>query len=79
MQIMPACVSSGRPCRYFATKTTPYPAEFLLYGCRKRKGQTFGLRSDFYAMKDDRSRGVSAAPDRCKDFELIEIVKERAV
>ena len=32
-------------CEYFGTKTTPVPAQFLLFGCKLKK-KTFGLEID---------------------------------
>jgi hypothetical protein len=41
-----------------ATKTTPKPAQFLLYGCREKKMQ-FGVYSDMMKIKTH---------ENCKEF-----------
>jgi hypothetical protein len=47
-----------KSCKGFATKTTPKPAQFLLYGCRILKRQ-FGVYSDF----------EKKAPKNCGSYE----------
>ena len=43
---------------------------FLVVGCLKRKLR-FGLMSDLYAQKDDKERGIVAAPNKCDSLEVV--------
>jgi len=47
-------------CINFATKTTPSPSQFLLYGCKLHK-KTFGVLSDC----------EKNMPNRCKEYEKV--------
>ena len=45
-------------CVHFGTRTTPSPAQFLLYGCKLKK-ITFGVESDL----------KKALPKKCGEYE----------
>jgi len=46
-------MSLCQTCRHMATKTTPSPAMFLLFGCKELK-VTFGTETDWKAGKNQR-------------------------
>jgi len=54
-RIMSLC----KTCQHMATKTTPSPTMFLLFGCKELK-VTFGTESDWKAGKNQRKA--------CKDY-----------
>jgi hypothetical protein len=63
-----------RTCRHRATKTTPAPGQFLLYGCRKKR-ITFGMQSDWDAGKwlgsaeDKKKWKIKDMPEECDMYQ----------
>lgn len=57
-------------CKKMATKTTPEPAQFLLYGCKEHR-ITFGVYSDYLAGKNQKQH--------CEEFLRVRKRPERSL
>ena len=61
-------------CLFLATRTTPKPASFLLFGCSKLKLK-FGLESDFKygwqgSKADKHEFKIADVPVKCLSYEV---------